>query len=371
MGEVKKGLEGVVVDESRVCMVDGEEGKIWYAGYDMDDLARESSYEELLFLLWNDRLPTADELKEVRAQVQERRALPDGVADLIDREAEQTGPMDLLRTAVSALASYDEEANDLDEPTDKCLGVIAKMPTVIARAHRVRQGEEPVGPRDDLGHAANFLYMLNGEEPTEGEASAMDSTFILYAEHGMNASTFSACVTASTLANVYSSLTSAVGTLQGPLHGGATETVIEMLEEVGDASNAEGYVEQKVSNKEKLPGFGHRVYSTVDPRCGHFKRHIEEVNPDSELLAVADAVREEVEKRLGDKGIWPNTDLYSGTLYRELGVPAPFYTTLFAASRAAGWSAHIAEQLEDNRIMRPRVKFVGETGREYAPVEER
>lgn len=371
MDEVKKGLEGVVVDESRVCKVDGEEGKIWYAGYDMDDLARYSSYEELLFLLWNDRLPSADELDEIRGEMQERRSLPDGVADLIDREAARTGPMDLLRTSVSALASYDDTPNDLDDPTDKSLGVIAKMPTIIARAHRARQGDDPVEPRDDLGHAENFLYTLHGEEPTAEEASAMDSTFILYAEHGMNASTFSACVTASTLANVYSSLTSAVGTLQGPLHGGATETVIEMLEEVGDPSRASEYVEEKVSNKEKIPGFGHRVYETVDPRCAHFKRHIEELNPDSELLAVADAVREEVEVRLGDKGIWPNTDLYAGALYRELGVPTPFYTTLFSASRAAGWSAHVAEQLDDNRIMRPRVKFVGETGREYVPVDER
>jgi citrate synthase len=235
----------------------------------------------------------------------------------------------------------------------------------------VREGKEPVEPRDDLGHAENFLYTLHGEEPTEEEASAMDSTFILYAEHGMNASTFSACVTASTLANVYSSLTSAVGTLQGRLHGGATETVIDMLEDVGDASNAEPFVEEKVSNKGKIPGFGHRVYETVDPRCAHFRRHIETLNPDSELLAVADAVREEVEARLGDKGIFPNTDLYAGALYRELGVPPAFYTTLFAASRAAGWSAHIAEQIEDNRIMRPRVKFVGETGRGYVPVDER
>ena len=371
MDEVKKGLEGVVVDESRVCKVDGEEGKIWYAGYDMDDLARESSYEELLFLLWNDRLPSADELDGIRDEMAARRGLPDGVAELIDREAARSGPMDLLRTSVSALGSYDDEADNLDDPTDKCLGVLAKMPIIIARAHRIREGEEPVEPRRDLGHAENFLYMLDGEEPTEQEASAMDSTFILYAEHGMNASTFSACVTASTLANVYSSLTSAVGTLQGPLHGGATETVVEMLEDVGDASNAESYVEQKVSDSEKITGFGHRVYETVDPRCAHFKRHIEELNPDAELLAVADAVREEVETRLGEKGIWPNTDLYAGTLYRELGVPPAFYTTLFSASRAAGWSAHIAEQLQDNRIMRPRVKFVGETGREYVPVGKR
>jgi len=369
--EIKKGLEGVAVDESRICWVDGDEGKIWYAGYDMDDLARESSYEELLFLLWNDRLPTADELEDIERRAAEQRSLPDGVARLVDDEAERTAPMDLVRTAVSALASYDDEPDNLDDPTEKCLGVVAKIPTVIARAHRVRQGKDPVEPDESLGHAENFLYMLNGEEPDEAMASAMDSTLVLYAEHGMNASTFSACVTASTLANVYSSLTSAVGTLQGPLHGGATETVVDMLEDVRDPSRAEGYVDEKVSNKEKIPGFGHRVYNTVDPRCEHFRRHIENLNPDSELLATADAVRDAVEPRLGEKGIWPNTDLYSGALYRELGVPPAFYTALFASSRVAGWSAHVAEQLEDNRIMRPRVEYVGETGKEYVPVGER
>jgi len=289
----------------------------------------------------------------------------------VDEKAEGTAPMDLVRTAVSSLASYDEDSDSLDDPTEKCLGVVAKIPTVIARAHRVRQGKDPIEPNRGLGHAENFLYMLNGEEPSEAEASAMDSTLVLYAEHGMNASTFSACVTASTLANVYSSLTSAVGTLQGPLHGGATETVVDMLEEIGEPSRAEEYVERKVSNREKIPGFGHRVYSTVDPRCEHFRRHIENLNPDSELLGTADAVRGAVEPRLGEKGIWPNTDLYSGALYRELGVPPAFYTALFASSRVAGWSAHTAEQLEENRIMRPRVEYVGETGKEYVPLRER
>ncbi len=369
-----KGLEGVVVDESRICEVDGESGDIWYAGYNVDDLVGRSSYEELLYLLWNDRLPTADELVEVEEELRSCRELPDDVADLVDRQAD-AGPMDVMRSAVSALAASDDDPNDIsgDALVDKSLGVIAKMPTALARQHRRREGEEPVEPDESLGHAANFLYMLHGEEPSEREARAMDDTLILYAEHGMNASTFSSVVTASTEANLYSSLTSAVGTLQGPLHGGATETVVEMLEDVGSADRAESWVEDRIENREKIPGFGHRVYEVPDPRCAHFSRHIDELADGEarEWYETAEAVRDEVEARLGEKGIYPNTDLYSGTLYRILGVPPAFYTAVFAVSRVAGWSAHVMEQLEDNRIMRPRVKYVGERNREYVPVNER
>ncbi len=369
-----KGLEGVVVDESRICEVDGESGDIWYAGYNVDDLVGRSSYEELLYLLWNDQLPMEDELNELEEDLSTSRELPSDVEALVDSQAD-AGPMDVMRTAVSALAASDDDANDISREglVEKSTGVIAKMPTVLARQHRRREGLEPVAPREDLGHAANFLYMLHGEEPTEREARAMDDTLILYAEHGMNASTFSSVVTASTEANVYSSLTSAVGTLQGPLHGGATETVVEMLEEVGSADRAESWVEEKIDNREKIPGFGHRVYEVPDPRCRHFAAHIDELADDEARTwyDTANAVREEVEARLGEKGIYPNTDLYSGTLYRVLEVPPAFYTAVFAVSRVAGWSAHVMEQLEDNRIMRPRVKYVGEKNREYVAVDER
>ncbi|MFP4632584.1 MAG: citrate/2-methylcitrate synthase [Halobacteriales archaeon] len=369
-----KGLDGVVVDESRICWVDGDEGKIWYAGYDLDDLVGEASYEELLYLLFHDELPSESELREVEDAMARRRELPDAVAEAVDGMVD-AGPMHVMRTAVSMLAAADDDPDELegDAVWEKSLGVAAKMPTVLARQHRGRRNERAVEPDVDLGHAENFLYMLHGERPSEEETRAMDDTLVLYAEHGMNASTFSAVVTASTLASVYSSLTSAVGTLQGPLHGGATETVVEMLDDVGSPDAVESWVDGKMDAGERIPGFGHRVYSVADPRCKHFSRHIDAL-ADGEARTwyeTAEALRDEVEARLGDKGIYPNTDLYSGTLYRILGVPPAFYTALFACSRVAGWSAHVDEQLEDNRIMRPRVEFVGELGREYVSVGER
>lgn len=375
MVTVHKGLDGVVVDESRVSMVDGERGDIWYSGYHIDDLAERSSFVETLFLLWNDRLPTAAELDDLEAELRSRRELPAGVAQLIAELAPRAAPMDVLRTAVSMLAGYVTEPNDVtDHLRANLLEIVAKIPTIVARTYREAEGLEPVAPRADLDHAANFLSMFHGSDPDPDRARALDVALTLYAEHGMNASTFAAVVAASTLTNPFAAISSAVGTLQGPLHGGATETVIETFESIGDPDAVADWVDDRLAAGERIPGFGHRVYRVPDPRCAHFRRHIESMHPDgqvAEWFAVAETLREAIDARLGEKGVCPNTDLYSGIFYRLLDVPPAFYTTIFAMGRVAGWSAHVIEQLADNRILRPRIQYVGETEREYVPVENR
>lgn len=371
-GDIHKGLEGVLVGESGLGKVDGENGALYYCGYIIDDIVEHASYEETVALLLDKELPEQTELDRVEETLRERRSIPAEVDTVLEGMADAQ-PMDALRTAVSMLAGHDDDPDDMDRARDKLLGIIAKVPTIIAAHERYNQGEEPVEPDPELGHAANFLYMLRGKAPGEREAEALDAALKLYAEHGMNASTFAGVVTVSTLANVYGAVTSAIAALQGPLHGGATETVIEMIEDVGGPDNAEDWVAGKLEAHEKIPGFGHRVYQVTDPRCQHFKAHIDRLPHEEydEWIATIEAVREAVEEALGGKGIWPNTDLYSGTLYTMLDIPPRFDTAMFAMARVAGWSAHILEQLEDNRIMRPRVRYVGELDREWVPLTER
>lgn len=370
--DIKKGLEGVLVGESELGKVDGENGVLTYCGYTIDDIVEHATYEETAALLLDKELPDQDELEQVAAALRDRRGLPDDVDATLEAMTDAQ-PMDALRTAVSMLAGHDDDPDDMEAARDKLLGIIAKVPTIIAAHERYNQGMEPVAPDPDLGHAANFLYMLRGEAPDAAEADALDAALKLYAEHGMNASTFAGVVTVSTLANVYGAVTSAIAALQGPLHGGATETVIEMIEEVGSPDNAGQWVEEKLEAHEKIPGFGHRVYQVTDPRCQHFKAHIDRLPHEEydEWIATIEAVRDAVEEALGGKGIWPNTDLYSGTLYTMLDIPPRFDTAMFAMARVAGWSAHILEQLEDNRIMRPRVRYVGDVGKDWVPLEER
>ncbi len=372
--EIEKGLEGVVVDESSLGNIDGEKGKLWYCGYNIDDLVENSSYEEVLFLLFNQRLPDSKEYKRIEDDLKDYRELSEYIEEVVDSISDSQ-PMDILRSCVSLLASSDDDPDSLEDAEDKAMKITAKIPTILAYTYRYRNDKEPVEPDTSLSHAANFLYMLRGEEPSEEEAEAMDDAMVLYAEHGMNASTFAGSVTVSTLASMYSSVTSAIGALQGSLHGGATETVMDMIDEVGSPENAEEWVEEKLDNHENIPGFGHRVYRHTDPRCNHFRRNIEELasgyKEREKRLETIEEIRSSVEERLGEKDIWPNTDLYSGTMYNMLGLPRDFYTALFAMSRVAGWTAHILEQLEDNRIFRPRVKYTGKLDREHIPMEER
>lgn len=369
---VVEGLEGVAIGTSRIGYVDGGNGELYYCGYSIDELVEHTSYEETMYLLLNNTLPNRQQLKTFEEHLAKQRMLPVDIENMIDWTAEAP-PMDVLRTSVSMLAAYDEEPNNQSQVKDKLIKIAAKFPTIIAYTYRSRKDEDLVKPDEELGHAENFLYMLHGDEPDEEAAAAMDAALTLYAEHGMNASTFASVVTTSTLANPYSAVTSAVGALQGPLHGGATEAVVDMIEAVGAANQAEPFVQQKLDEEEKIPGFGHRVYETVDPRCKHFKAHAQTIGGDEtrKRLDIVDALRTAVEEELGDKGIWPNADLYSGTLYNALGIPAAFYTTMFAMARVAGWSAHVLEQRSQNRIIRPRIKYTGDVGKAFIPVEDR
>lgn len=374
MPEIHKGLDGVYIDESTISRVFGDEGKLTYRGYWIADLAQHATYEEVVYLLLNGELPDREELDAFTQQLARHRMLNDTTKQLI-RDMTETSPMDMLRTAVSSLATG-KHAQEfaVGENRQHGLEIIAKIPTIVASFDRVRNGDDPVEPREDLSHAANFYYMLHGEEPTDVQEDAVNTALILYAEHGMNASTFAAVTTASTEANMYSAITSGIGALQGPLHGGATETVVEMLDEIGSAANVADWVDEKIAHHELIPGFGHRVYNAVDPRCAQFADVYTDLSDEageSERLELIETLRNEVVDRLGDKDIYPNADLYSGTVYRSLGISPDLYTCMFTMARVAGWTAHVLEQWDDNRIVRPRVEYTGDVDREYMPVDDR
>ncbi|MFB6154249.1 MAG: citrate synthase [Haloferacaceae archaeon] len=375
--ELKRGLEGVLVAESELSYIDGDAGKLVYAGYAIEDLARDASYEEVLYLLWNGDLPTREELDAFRDTLVEERTLDEGVYDVIRELAEQDEePMAALRTIVSSLSAYDPDTDA--DPTDreanlaKGRRITAKIPTALAAFVRLRDGEEPVAPRSDLDHAANFLYMLNGEEPDEVLAETFDMALVLHADHGLNASTFSAMVTSSTLADLHSALTSATGTLAGSLHGGANANVMRMLQEV-DESDADPveWVKNALDEGRRIPGFGHRVYNVKDPRAvilGEKSEELGEAAGDTKWYEMSVAIEEFMK---AEKGLAPNVDFYSATTYYQMGIPIDIYTPIFAMSRAGGWIAHVLEQYEDNRIIRPRARYVGETDLAYPPLDER
>ena len=376
--EVKKGLEGVLVAESGLSSIDGDVGKLVYRGYAIEDLSRQASYEEVLYLLWHGRLPDRDELAEFEASMVEEREVDDGVIDLVRELAEQDeDPMAALRTIVSTLSAYDPEGSGYDTEDETALlrkgrRITAKMPTVLAAFSRIRNGDEPVAPRSDLGHAENFLYMLNDEEPDEVLAETFDMALVLHADHGLNASTFSAMVTASTLADVHSAVTSAIGTLSGGLHGGANQNVMRMLEEV-DAAEQEpvDWVIQALDEGRRVPGFGHRVYDVKDPRAkilGEESEALGEAAGDTKWYEMSVAIEEYMAE---NKGIAPNVDFYSATTYYQMGIPIDLYTPIFAMSRVGGWVGHVVEYLDDNRLIRPRARYTGPEDQTFVPVDER
>ena len=368
------GLEGVVVAETRLSKIDGEAGTLVYGGYSIEDLAEHTTFEEVCHLLWKGELPTRAELDELNEQLRSEYSLPDHVLDLIRAAPRDAHPMAVLRTAVSALGVHDPDAEDMSRESNlqKAIRLLAKMTTITAATARLREGQEPVSPREDLGLAANLLYMMNGEEPGDHEAHTMDVALILHAEHGLNASTFSGRVTIATLADLYSAVTSAIGTLKGPLHGGANERVMQMLRKVGSADNAESWIQGALERKEKIMGFGHRVYRAVDPRAPILRRLGDELGS-SQWFEISDRVREvmraEMEKR--DKKIYANVDFYSASVYDKLGIPTELFTNIFACARVSGWTAHILEQLDDNRLIRPKAKYVGPESRTVTPLDER
>src|SRR5712691_315641 len=369
-----KGLQDIVAAQTAISDIDGKLGKLWYAGYSIDDLAEHSSFEEVVFLLHNIRLPTQSELDELTEQMVNDREAADFVIGLMPTLAEQTSPMSMLRTAVSAASAYDPDGWDQSPAGNyrKAIRLVSLMPTLIASYDRHRKGLAQVEPNPKLPHAANFLYMLSGEEPSQEAARAFDIQFILYADHTMNASTFTARVVASTLADIHSAVTAAISALKGPLHGGANELSMRMLEDIGSPDRTEQYVKDLFARGEKIMGFGHRVYRHVDdPRATILRRLAKELGEavgEPIWYQIAEAVEKAV---MSEKGLRPNVDFYAGTLLHYLGLPTDLFTPMFAAARAAGWTAHIREQYADNRIIRPESEYIGPRDQVYVPIEER
>jgi citrate synthase len=370
----EKGLADVVAAQTAVSDIDGKLGKLWYAGYSIDELAGSSTFEEVLFLLHHARLPTQAELDELTEQMVEYREAAEFVTQLMPTLAQQSSPMSMLRTGISAASAYDPDGWDQspDAVYRKAIRLTSLMPTLIAYYDRHRRGLDLVEPNPKLPHAANFLYMISGEEPTQEAATAFDIQFILYADHTMNASTFTARVVASTLADIHSAMVAAVAALKGPLHGGANELAMRMLEEIGSVDKVEPFVKDLFARGEKIMGFGHRVYRTVDdPRATILRRLSQEMG-----RQVGEPIWFEISKAVEDvvlreKGLRPNVDFYAGSLLHYLGLPTDLFTPMFAAARAAGWTAHIREQYADNRIIRPDSEYIGPRDQTYVPLEER
>ncbi|HSO73321.1 MAG TPA: citrate synthase [Blastocatellia bacterium] len=369
----KAGLEGVVAAQSSISDVDGAEGKLIYAGYDIHDLAKHATFEEVIFLLWNGTLPTASQLDQLKSELNSETRLPAEIIQLISAIPRTANPMDMLRTVVSALGLYDPDAadNSIEANVRKAVRLTAKFPIIVTTFQRVRNGQAPVLQLENLSLAGNFLYTLNGIEPDEIATRTMDVAFILHADHELNASTFAARVTAATMSDMYSAIVSAIGTLKGPLHGGANEGVIKNLIEIGAVEAVEPWVKNAFANKEKIMGFGHRVYRTIDPRATHLSemsRKLGESTGETKWYEMSKKMEEVVmrEKRLN-----ANVDFYSASTYYALGMPTDLFTPIFACSRISGWTAHVLEQFRNNRLIRPRAEYIGPRDLKYVPIEQR
>lgn len=367
-----KGLEGIVAAESKISSIIDD--TLTYVGYSIDDLADNASFEEVVYLLWHKRLPNQGELDELKQQLAENADIPQGVIDHFKTyPIDKVHPMAALRTAISLLGLYDEEAEDMSPEANyqKAIKLQAKVGTVVTAFARIRKGQEPVAPRKDLGYAANFLYMLSGEEPADIAVEAFDKALVLHADHELNASTFTARVCVATLSDMYSGITAAIGALKGPLHGGANEQVMKMLAEIGEEEKVESYIREKLANKEKIMGFGHRVYRKGDPRA----KHLREMSKKLTALRGEEKwynMSEQIEAIVtGEKNLPPNVDFYSASVYHSLDIDHDIFTPIFAVSRFSGWIAHILEQYENNRLIRPRAEYVGPGMQKYVPINER
>lgn len=376
MSDYAKGLEGVVANESALSKVEGLAGKLSYLGYDIDDLVENCSFEEVTFLLHNNRLPNREELTTFETKLRNDRELPEQVITFLKSLPTDATPMDVLRTAVSMLGIFDDRAA-VGEPNhavnrEVALSLVAKTPVIVAYYHLARQGKELPPVRNDLSEAAHFLYLINGKVPSEAEARTLDVAYIIHADHGMNASTFSARVTIATLSDIYSAMTSAIGTLKGPLHGGANEGVIKMLTEIGDEDKVDAFVEDCLVNKKKIMGIGHRVYKVLDPRAPHLQKmaiKLTEELGESKWINMSERIATIMRER---KGLNANVDFYSATVYYSLDIPTDLFTPIFAIARMSGWTAQVLEQLQDSRLYRPLTKYVGPaTTSPVPPISER
>ncbi len=373
MTTVTKGLEGIVVASTKIGSVRGDIGELIYRGYNINDLAQNASFEEVVFLLWEGRLPNRKELNVLQQELIAARPLPHAVIEMLKLMPRDAKPMSVLRTAVSMLGAIDEKAdlNDVEANRSKAIMLTAQLPAIVAKFHRIRSGLPVVAPSPKFNTAANFLYMMTGEEPSSEYVDVMDMALILHAEHGFNASTFAARVTIATLSDMYSAIVSAIGTLKGSLHGGANEAVINMLLEIGDVSRVDGYVRSALAAKKRIMGIGHRVYKTLDPRAPHLKRLAEKLTKkvgDPKWLLMSERIAEIMKQ---EKNMDANVDFYSATVYHSLGIPTDLFTPIFAISRVAGWTAHVLEQLADNRLIRPLSEYVGPNNLQVVPIDER
>ncbi|MCI0662527.1 MAG: citrate synthase [Acidobacteria bacterium] len=372
------GLRDVVAAPSSICFIDGEKGILIYRGYDIHELAEHSTFEEVVYLLWHGRLPKRGELDELNAALAANRVIPGGLIALLKAFPRDAVPMDALRTAISALVFYDPERDDnsLEAASRKALRLTAKFGTVVAAIDRIRKGKEPLDPKPELSTAANFLYMLNGEEPMDVEARALDIALILHADHEFNASTFAARVTVATLADLYASITSAIGALSGPLHGGANEQVMKMLMQIGSVEKVDSYVQERLTSGQKIMGIGHAVYHTEDPRATHLRKMSRELGirqGETKWFDISHRIEEIIVEEMTRKGkpIRANVDFYSASTYYMLGIPIDLYTPIFAVSRISGWTAHVLEQLGNNKLIRPRSEYTGEMDLKYIPIDQR
>lgn len=368
---INKGLAGIVAFSTTKSFIDGQSGDLIYAGYHIDTLAENATFEEVCFLLWNDRLPNQEELDELHSKLRSERELPEPVLDYIKNTRKDAEPMAVLRTAVSMLADFQEGSDD----TEHAIAVTAQIPTIIAAFDRVRNGNDIVAPLDEGSTAFNFLYMLNGEKPGQAAEKTMDLCLVLHAEHGMNASTFTARTICATESDMFSSVTGAIGALKGPLHGGANTAVMNMLlnlkEKGGEDADPVAFTKEKLDKKEKIMGFGHRVYKTFDPRAVHLRKMSKELSEETGHEYLYEWSEAMVKTMKEDKNIDPNVDFFSASVYYSIGIKPDLYTCIFTMSRISGWTAHFFEQKANNRLIRPRALYVGEKNLDWIPVENR
>ena len=371
-----KGLANTIAAETQASFIDGAKGVLEYVGYDIDSLARNSTFEETVFLLWNRRLPNAAELATLAAELRAEYDLPEAVWEMIRATPRTAHPMHMLRTLVSSLGMFDREADDNSPEANwrKSARLLAKTPTIVANFDRHRKGKPLVRPDATMDMATNFLNMLNGARPTVAVAKALDVCLILHADHGLNASTFAARVTISTLSDMYSAITTAIGTLKGPLHGGANEEVMHMLNEIGTMDNVEPYIKERLARKDRIMGFGHRVYKAYDPRAGYLKTFAKQIATDTGnqgLYEMSTKIEDIMKTEVAAKGIYPNVDFFSATTYHSIGIDLDIFTCMFAVSRISGWTAHCMEQLAANRLIRPMAEYTGPHGLSYVVMSAR
>jgi len=373
---IDKGLDDIYVKETSICYVDGQRGRLLYRGFDIQDLAQHSTFEETIFILIHGRLPTRQEFAHAKRILAEARAITPDVVRLLRCMPSDAPPIDVLRTAVSYISNFDSERDDPTRAANmrKAQRLIAKVPTIIAAHHRIRNGKRIVPPDPSLGGAEDFLRMVTGRKPDPLSARIMDVALILHADHSMNASAFAAIVSASTLADLYSAIVAAIATLKGPLHGGANEAALRTMLAIAKPEAAEQYVLDTLRNRGRIFGFGHRVYRTYDPRAlilREYARQLSELRGQEDLFRISEIMQETTVRELKAKQIYPNVDFYSGLVYHLLGLPMDLFTPVFAVSRVSGWTAHVIEYWDDNRLVRPLDYYVGPTDAAYVPLEER